>query len=129
MCHLIVYNVLLLLKRTPYKAIATIKMALYSKENSPKTIKAPILTILLVTHSLLFSLLCTSLFHIPCLSVYIFYICIHYKKIVVFSHTKNVTLFFIHIGLEATLDERQGPVSNEIEQSYWLRAINWTHGL
>jgi len=23
----------------------------------------------------------------------------------------------------------QGPGSNEIEQSYWMRAINWTHGL
>jgi hypothetical protein len=23
----------------------------------------------------------------------------------------------------------QGPESNEIEQSYWLRAINWTHSL
>jgi len=22
----------------------------------------------------------------------------------------------------------QGPGSNEIEQSYWMRAINWTHG-
>jgi hypothetical protein len=23
----------------------------------------------------------------------------------------------------------QSPQSNEIEQSYWMRAINWTHGL
>jgi len=23
----------------------------------------------------------------------------------------------------------QGPGSNEIEQSYWLRAIHWTYGL
>jgi hypothetical protein len=29
--------------------------------------------------------------------------------------------------LRATLDE--GPGSNKIEQSYWLRAINRTHGL
>jgi len=28
--------------------------------------------------------------------------------------------------LRATLDE--GPRSNEIGQSYWLRVINWTHG-
>jgi hypothetical protein len=106
MCHLIVYNVLLLLKRTPYKAIATIKMALYSKENSPKTIKAPILTILLVTHSLLFSLLCTSLFHIPCIFVYFFLTFVVTTKECCFSSHKNVTLFFIHVGLEATLDER-----------------------
>jgi hypothetical protein len=23
----------------------------------------------------------------------------------------------------------EGPMSNEIEQSYWMRSINWTHGL
>ncbi len=30
-------------------------------------------------------------------------------------------------AIRATLDE--GPRSNEIEQYYWLRAINWIHGL
>jgi len=29
----------------------------------------------------------------------------------------------------ATLDEDPTSRSNEIEQSYWMRAINWTHGL
>jgi hypothetical protein len=29
----------------------------------------------------------------------------------------------------ATLDEDPRSQSNEIERSYWMRAINWTHGL
>ncbi len=41
-----------------------------------------------------------------------------------------------HDGIRATLGHFgpfqiriHGPRSNEIEQSYWMRAINWTHGL
>jgi len=33
----------------------------------------------------------------------------------------------MHIIIRVTLDE--GPRTDEIEQIYYMRAINWTHGL
>jgi hypothetical protein len=45
-----------------------------------------------------------------------------------FGLVKNYVQFHLHCTqLRTTLDE--GPRSNEIEQSYRLRAINWTHSL
>jgi hypothetical protein len=41
------------------------------------------------------------------------------------NHVSSFTFFEWGV-LVAILDEGTG--SNEIEQSYWMRAINWTHG-
>jgi hypothetical protein len=49
----------------------------------------------------------------------------HFILKLIISTSKFGQLPLVKYWLKATLDE--GPRSNEIEQFYWMKVINWTH--